>query len=163
MGTTSRLASLFRLLVAVALPLAAGILGAFLTVDSVRDWYPSLVRPSFAPPSWVFGPVWTTLYVMMGVASWMVWRTGAGTPEVRGALVIYGVQLALNFAWSPLFFGLRQPALALVDIVLLLGLVAWTVVRFYRVSKPAGWLLIPYLGWVAFATVLNAGFWWLNR
>jgi tryptophan-rich sensory protein len=162
-GTTSRLASLFRLLVAVALPLAAGILGAFLTVDSVRDWYPSLVRPSFAPPSWVFGPVWTTLYVMMGVASWMVWRTGAGTPEVRGALVIYGVQLALNFAWSPLFFGLRQPALALVDIVLLLGLVAWTVVRFYRVSKPAGWLLIPYLGWVAFATVLNAGFWWLNR
>lgn len=163
MGTTSRVASLLRLLVAVALPLAVGILGAFATVDSVRDWYPSLVRPSFAPPSWVFGPVWTTLYVMMGVASWMVWRTGAGTPEVRGALVIYGVQLALNFAWSPLFFGLRQPALALVDIVLLLGLVAWTAVRFFRVSKPAGWLLIPYLGWVGFATALNAGFWWLNR
>lgn len=151
------------LAVAVLLPLVVGVLGSFSTMDSVRTWYPTLVRPSFAPPSWVFGPVWTTLYVMMGVASWLVWRQGVAKPEVRSALVSYGVQLGLNLAWSWLFFGLKQPFLALLDIVVLLVLIGVTAIRFAAVSRGAARLLLPYLAWVAFATVLNGGFWWLNR
>jgi len=155
--------SALALLVAVLVPLGVGALGSFATFAAVRDWYPSLVRPSFAPPSWVFGPVWTALYVLMGVASWLVWRQGFARPAVRGALTIYAVQLLFNLAWSWLFFGLRQPALALVEIVVLLALIVWTALRFAPVSRGAAALLLPYGAWVAFATVLNAGFWWLNR
>ena len=151
------------LVVAVLLPVAVGVLGSFATVSAVREWYPTLVRPSFAPPNWLFGPVWTALYVMMGVASWLAWRQGAARPEVRSALAIYGVQLAFNLAWSWIFFGLRQPFVALVEIVVLLALIAMTALRFAAVSRPAAVLLVPYLAWVAFATALNAGFWWLNR
>lgn len=155
--------SVTGLVIAVALPLGVGALGALATMDGVRTWYPTLVRPSFAPPSWVFGPVWTTLYVMMGVASWLVWRTGSARPEVRSALTVYGVQLALNLAWSWLFFGLHQPLPALVDIVVLLALIVVTARRFARIDRAAGALLVPYLAWVSFATALNAAFWWLNR
>jgi tryptophan-rich sensory protein len=132
-------------------------------MDSVRTWYPTLVRPSFAPPAWVFGPVWTALYVMMGAASWLVWRRGFSRPEVRRALVVYGVQLAFNLAWSLTFFGLRQPFAALIVIVVLFALIAISMLRFVVVSRPAALLLLPYLAWVGFATALNAGFWWLNR
>lgn len=151
------------LAVAVLLPLAVGGLGSFATFSAVRDWYPTLLRPSFAPPNWLFGPVWTTLYVMMGMASWLAWRQGVAKPEVRSALGLYGVQLAFNLAWSWLFFGLRQPFLALIEIVVLLVLIAITAWRFAAVSRLAAGLMLPYLAWVTFATVLNAGFWWLNR
>ena len=155
--------SLTALAAALLLPLGVGALGALATSASVRTWYSTLVRPSFAPPSWVFGPAWTALYVMMGVASWLVWREGLARPDVRSALTLYGVQLAFNLAWSWLFFGLRQPLLALVDIVVLLVLVAITVARFAPVSRTAAGLMVPYLAWVAFATALNGAFWWLNR
>lgn len=151
------------LVVAVLLPLAVGGLGSLATFGAVREWYPTLVRPSFAPPTWVFGPVWTALYLMMGLACWLVWRHGIARPEVRSALVLYGVQLVFNLAWSWLFFGLRQPLLALLDIGILLALVALTAFRFDAVSRAAAGLMLPYLAWVTFATVLNAGFWWLNR
>lgn len=151
------------LVLAVALPLLVGALGSIATMDAVREWYPTLVRPSFSPPDWVFGPVWTTLYIMMGVASWLVWRQGPGRPEVRIALALYAAQLLLNLAWSWLFFGLRQPLLGLVDIVLLLALILVTTVRFAAVSRAAALLMLPYGAWVAFATVLNAGLWRLNR
>lgn len=155
--------SVAALIVCLALPLLVGALGALGTMDGLRTWYPSLTRPSFAPPSWLFGPVWTTLYVMMGVASWLVWREGPARPEVRSALVLYVIQLLSNLAWSWLFFGFRQPLAALVDIVVLLALIAVTAQRFARVSRIAAVLMLPYLAWVAFATILNAGFWWLNR
>lgn len=151
------------LAVALLLPLGVGALGGVATFEAVRSWYPSLARPSFAPPSSVFGPVWTTLYIMMGAASWLVWRAGSDRPDVRTALKLYGGQLALNLAWSWLFFGLRQPLLGLIDIVLLLTLIAITAFRFAQVSRVAGLLMSPYLAWVTFATALNAGFWWLNR
>lgn len=151
------------LIVAVLLPLTVGVLGSFATMHSVRTWYPTLVRPSFAPPAWVFGPVWTTLYLMIGVASWLVWRQGFAKPAVRSALVSYGVQLGLNLAWSWLFFGLKRPFLALLDIVVLLVLIGVTTLRFAAVSRGAAVLMVPYLAWVTFATVLNGGFWWLNR
>ena len=155
--------SLAALAAALLLPLAVGALGALATSISVRSWYPTLVRPSFAPPSWLFGPVWTTLYIMMGIASWLVWREGLARPDVRSALALYGVQLGFNLAWSWFFFGLRQPLLALLDIVILLVLVALTVGRFAPVSRTAAGLMLPYLVWVAFATALNGAFWWLNR
>jgi tryptophan-rich sensory protein len=155
--------SVAALIVGVTLPLAVGALGALGTLDGVRTWYPTLRRPSFAPPSWLFGPVWTTLYVMMGVASWLVWREGAARLEVRSALALYGIQLVFNLAWSWLFFRLRQPSVALINIVVLLALIAVTAQRFAAVSRIASVLMLPYLAWVAFATALNAGFWWLNR
>jgi tryptophan-rich sensory protein len=157
------LRSVAVLVVAVSLPLAVGALGSFATFDAVRTWYPTLVRPSFAPPSWVFGPVWTALYLMMGLASWLVWREGFTRPEVRGALALYGIQLAFNLAWSWLFFGLRQPFAALLEIVALVVLIGVTAFRFAPLSRLAAALMLPYLAWVAFATVLNGGFWWLNR
>lgn len=151
------------LVVAVLVPLGVGVLGSLLTVGSVREWYPTLVQPSFAPPTWVFGPVWTTLYVMMGVASWLVWRQGGVRPEVKGALALYAVHLGFNLAWSWLFFGLQRPFLALVEIAVLLVLIGLTTLRFAAVSRLAAALMAPYFVWVAFATVLNGGFWWLNR
>lgn len=150
-------------LAAVLLPLAVGGLGSLATIGGVRTWYPTLVRPSFAPPDWVFGPVWTLLYLMMGTASWLVWRAGADRPEVRSALILYLLQLGLNLAWSWLFFGLHRPGLALIEILALLALILWTMLRFAPISTAAAWLLVPYAAWVMFATVLNAGFWWLNR
>jgi tryptophan-rich sensory protein len=151
------------LLVALSIPLGVGALGSFFTFGSVRDWYPTLVQPSFAPPTWVFGPVWTTLYAMMGLASWLVGRQGLARPEVRSALAVYGVQLVFNLAWSGLFFGLRNPLLALIEIVVLLALIVLTTLRFTAVSRVAAALMLPYLAWVAFATALNGAFWWLNR
>jgi benzodiazapine receptor len=151
------------LVLAVLLPLAVGALGSLPTFGAVRDWYPTLVRPSFAPPTWVFGPVWSTLYAMMGVASWLVWRQGVARPGVRTALTLYAVQLAFNFAWSWLFFGMRRPFLALLEILVLLALVGATAVRFAAASRGAALLMAPYFAWVAFAALLNGGFWWLNR
>lgn len=151
------------LVAAVLLPLGVGVAGSLGTFDAVRDWYPTLVQPSFAPPTWVFGPVWTTLYLMMGLASWLVWRQGPARPEVRRGLGLYTVQLGLNLAWSFLFFGWRQPLLALVEIAVLLVLIAVTIRRFAAVSRTAALLMLPYLAWVGFATALNGGFWWLNR
>ncbi len=138
---------------------AAGGLGATLTSS---DWYRELPRPSFAPPGWVFGPVWITLYTMMAVAAWLVWRTPANNVR-RAALVWFAIQLALNAAWTPVFFGLRSPAGGLAVIVALLAAIVGTIVAFRRISPPAAWLLAPYLAWVAFATVLNASIWWLAR
>jgi translocator protein len=134
-------------------------IGGIATSGSVRAWYPALVKPSWNPPSWVFGPVWTLLYTMMAIAAWLAWRqAGWG-----GVLALYSVQLALNAAWSPLFFGLHRIDLALVDIVLLWVAIAATMVAFWRVTPVAGWLFVPYLVWVSFAMVLNFTIWRLNR
>ncbi len=136
-------------------------LGAAFTNLSVGDWYRTLKKPSWNPPNAVFGPVWTALYIAMAAAAWLVWRTG---PPDRGrALAIFGIQLALNLAWSALFFGLRKPGLALVDIVLLWGAILATTIAFAGVSTVAAGLLLPYLAWVAFAAALNAAIVRLNQ
>jgi tryptophan-rich sensory protein len=138
----------------------AGAIGSWATVANVRTWYPLLNKPSWNPPSWVFAPVWTTLYVLMGVAIWRVWRLSApATPRlVRG----YFVQLAFNAVWSILFFGLKQPAWALVDILVLWGLLVWLQVGLWRTDRLAGGLWLPYVLWVSFATVLNTAIVRLN-
>lgn len=125
------------------------------------EWYAGLERPFFAPPDWLFAPVWTLLYLLMGVAAWRVWRR-AGWDGARLALSVFVLQLALNALWSALFFGLQSPGLALIEIgVLWLAIVA-TIALFARIEWAAAVLLLPYLLWVSFAMVLNAGFWWLN-
>jgi len=147
------------LLAFIVVCLAAGGLGGFITAESVRTWYPGIAKPSWTPPSWLFGPVWTLLYVMMAVAAWMVWRrVGFGT-----ALGVFALQLALNTLWSFLFFGLKAPAIAAVEIVALWGSIVATIALFAAVDVVAAWLLAPYLLWVTFASALNIAIWKLNR
>jgi tryptophan-rich sensory protein len=152
-----------RLVISVAVPLAVGFLSGFATSSSVAAWYPTLVKPSFNPPAWIFGPVWTVLYVMMGVAAFLVWRHGLERDGVRAALVAFAVQLALNGLWSILFFGLRSPGWALVEIAVLWLAIAATVWLFRKVDLAAALLMLPYWAWVSFAAALNAAIWWLNR
>lgn len=140
--------------------LAAGAVGALATAQA-RDFYAGLVRPAWAPPGWVFGPVWTVLYILMGVAAWLVWRRG-GWSGATGALSLFVVQLVCNAAWSWIFFAWRRGALALADIVLLLALIVATMLAFARVDRLAAVLLVPYLGWVAFATALTHAVWRAN-
>jgi benzodiazapine receptor len=139
--------------------IVAGIGGAA-TVSSVNSWYPYLHKPPFNPPNWVFGPVWTVLYILMAVAAWRVWRRQA--PGRSAALALWGVQLTLNLGWSLIFFGLHAPALALVELALLLAAVAASTIAFARQDLAAAGLLVPYFCWGAFAFVLNFEIWRLN-
>ena len=152
-----------KLVISVAAPLAVGGLSGFATARAVADWYPTLTKPSFNPPAWVFGPAWTVLYITMGVAAFLVWRKGLDADGVRIALTVFAVQLALNGLWSMLFFGMQAPGWALVEIIVLWIAIGITSVLFWRVAPAAGALLLPYWGWVSFATLLNASLWWLNR
>ena len=159
-----KLNNLARLLFSCAIPFLVGLFGSiFTTADSLGNWYANLNKPSFNPPNWIFGPVWTTLYIMMGVSAFLVWQKGLDKKPVRIALVCFIVQLILNAIWTPLFFGLHSPLLGLIDIILLLSAVIVTVFYFFKISTPAGLLLIPYLLWLSFATVLNAALYLLNR
>jgi translocator protein len=156
--------SVIRLMVACAVSLAAGAIGSLAGVsgDSM-SWYSTIEKQFFTPPGWVFGPVWTILYLLMGVAAFLVWQKGLDRGTVRVALVWFLVQLVLNALWSPVFFGLHRIDLALLVVVLLWAAILVTIYYFFRVSPPAGLLLVPYWLWVSFATVLNASIWWLNR
>jgi len=140
---------------------AAGI-GGWATASSVNTWYPGLAKPAWNPPAWVFGPVWTVLYITMAVAAWLVWRR-TGFPNARTPLGWFAVQLVLNAGWSICFFGLRNPGLAVVEILLLWASILVTLICFWRVVPIAGWLMLPYLGWVTLAGALNLSLWWLNR
>lgn len=157
------LRSLFALVVAVAIPLLAGGIGGIVTAQALPGWYQQLEKPAWNPPDWLFGPVWTVLYITMGVASWLVWRMGWDVPRVRIALGVFAAQLLFNLLWSLIFFGWQQIGLALVEIILLWGLVGITTLRFFSLSPLAGTLMFPYWLWTGFAAALNAAIWWLNR
>lgn len=143
---------------------SAGFIGAMFTARSVKTWYVELAKPSFNPPGWLFGPVWTVLYIMMGVALYLVWeRASQEKVNVTPAVVLFVAQLACNAAWSVIFFGQRQIFPALIEIALLWVLIVLTMVYFWKVSPVAGMLLVPYLLWTSFAVVLNYSIWQLNR
>lgn len=152
----SRTRSILGLAVSVLLCFSTTVVSVMAAPD---EWYASLSKPSFNPPNWIFGPVWTTLYLMMGVAAWGVWRYGR---NCRAALTLFAIQLALNAAWSPLFFGLHRPDLALIDLIALWIAIVVTIVAFHRQVRWAAMLLLPYLAWVSFAGVLNFAIWRLN-
>ena len=148
--------------VAIVICQGAGLIGSVATFPSIPTWYASLDKPPFNPPNWIFGPVWTTLYTLMGIAAFLVWRKGIRNREVKIALGIFVVQLVLNTLWSVIFFGLNSLAGGLVVIVVLWIAILLSIITFYRISKVAGVLLIPYILWVSFATILNFSLWQLN-
>ena len=155
---------LLKIGVLVATCLAVGYFSGIATESGVRDWFPFVEKPFFNPPNWVFAPVWTFLYILMGVAGGLVWaRMDFERDAVRNALFVFAVQLALNGFWSILFFGLRNPLLALIEIILLWLMIYETLGKFRKIDKTAGLLFIPYLAWVSFAVILNGSIWWLNK
>jgi len=137
--------------------LVAGV-STVLTVPSITTWYAGLAKPGFNPPDQLFGPVWTVLYALMAIAAWLIWKR-PDSPRRRTALVWFGIQLALNFGWSLLFFRDHQIGAALVEILLLWLAIALTMALFFRLSRAAGWVFVPYLAWVSFASVLNIAIW----
>jgi translocator protein len=153
-----------KIIVCVLSCISIGYLSGIVTQTSVTTWYPTLVKPSFNPPNWAFPIAWSLLYTFMGVAAGLVWaRMDYDTELVKKALVFFVIQLALNSLWSFLFFGLKNPMLALIEIVLLWLMIYETYIKFKKIDKFAGFLFIPYLLWVTFAGVLNGNIWWLNR
>ncbi|OGG92460.1 TspO protein [Candidatus Kuenenbacteria bacterium RIFCSPLOWO2_12_FULL_42_13] len=157
-----KLNNFFKLVIAIGVSELAGIIGSVFTISAIPNWYAGLVKPALNPPAWVFGPAWTTLYTLMGIAAFLVWRMGWERKEVKMALEVFGIQLFLNAIWSIIFFGLQNPGWALVDIILLWLAIVWTMVVFYKISRPAAYLLVPYLLWVSFASYLNYSIWMLN-
>jgi len=149
------------LVVLVAVCFGAAGIGGAVTSPQIGNWYATLAKPSWNPPNWVFGPVWSVLYLCTAVAAWLVWRQ-KGLAGAGGPLTLFGVQLALNTLWSCLFFGLHSPGVAFVEIILLWVAIAATMIAFWRRSVPAGVLFVPYLAWVTFAAVLNFTIWRLN-
>ena len=153
-----------KILVVVVTCLVVGYFSGMVTRSAIINWYPTLVKPSFNPPNWIFAPVWSMLYIMMGVAAGLVWnRIDFEKEIVKKALVFFAVQLALNALWSYLFFGLKNPMLAGVEVILLWLMIFETYSKFVKINKIAGYLFIPYLLWVSFASVLNISIWWLNK
>ena len=159
---TSALGNVVALVAFVALALLAGWIGSLATTPNIPTWYAGLVKPSFNPPNTIFPVVWTILYIVMAVAAWLVWRTSADKASRRTALIAWFVQLALNVAWSFAFFGAHSPLAGLIVIVALLIAIVVTILAFRRIDGLAALLLVPYLAWVAFATVLNAAILSLN-
>lgn len=151
-----------KLVISLGLPLLAGFLGSIATVSSISTWYAPLIKPELNPPDWVFGPVWTTLYILMGIALFLVWRGERNSKDLHVALGLFFVQLVLNSLWSIIFFGLQSPGFALAELALLWPFVAATCWAFYRISKTAALLLIPYTLWISFAGYLNYSIWMLN-
>ena len=157
----SRLRDLWGLGAWLLICFAVAAAGGAVTATSVNDWYQTLQKPWFTPPDWVFAPVWTTLYALMAVAAWRVWRK-SGFAQARWALLVFAIQLGLNFGWSLLFFGSHLIGAALVEIVVLLGAIVVTTILFARRDRLAGVLLLPYALWVGYAILLNASIWVLN-
>ena len=140
----------------------AGVVGSFCTFNNVATWYSTLSRPSWNPPSWIFGPVWLTLYAVIGYSAFLVWEKRKEDARAVFALWIYGVHLVLNAAWSIIFFGLQSPRAAFFEILILDVLIVFVTILFWRISRTAGILLLPYMAWVFFATYLNYTIWMLN-
>jgi len=159
----SKVRGTMKLVVSLGVCQIAGALGSLFTAPSIATWYVSLKKPVFTPPNWVFAPVWLTLFVLMGVAVFLVWRKGLRDSQPRRALTIFGVQLALNISWSGVFFSLQSPLAGLVVIIVLWVAILVTILSFLKVSRPAGLLLVPYIVWVSAATALNASIVIMNR
>ena len=154
--------NIFKLIISIAVCEAAGIIGSVFTASSIKGWYAELARPEISPPNWVFGPAWTALYALMGISAFLIWKKGLDRKDVKVALGIFIFQLILNVLWSIIFFGLQSPGLAFVEIILLWLAILASIATFAKVSKPAAWLLAPYIAWVTFAAYLNYSIWQLN-
>lgn len=161
-----RLSNPAKLIISLSIPLVAGLIGSLFTMPVIDTWYASLNKPFFNPPSWVFAPAWIILYVMMGIAAFLVWKKAAGfgwkDNQIAVALIIFDIQLMLNLLWSVLFFGWQSPFFAFLEIILLWFAILVTILKFKKIEKRAAYLMIPYLLWVSFAAVLNYSIMVLN-
>lgn len=155
--------NILKLGASIGLCILAGLLGIPFNLAALRDWYPNLEKPWFTPPSYLFEPVWTILYILMGVSFYLVWKRGTKTVNAKQAIKTFGIQLFLNTLWSPIFFGLKNPLLGLVVIITMLSYIVKTIRAFAKINPLASYLLYPYLIWVSFATLLNFSIWLLNR
>jgi tryptophan-rich sensory protein len=144
-----------KLAISIIVCQVAGLIGSLVTFSSITTWYETLNKPGFAPPNWLFGPVWIILYLLMGISLYLIWNKGLDSMEGKVAIALFAIQLALNAAWSPIFFGLHALKLSFYVILAMWAFIAVTIVRFHSISKPAAYLLIPYIGWVSIATILN--------
>ncbi len=151
-----------KLIFSIFICLFAGFIGSFFTSPAIPTWYATLQKPSFAPPNWVFFPVWTTLFIIMGISLFLVWQKGWEDKKVKTAIYIFAGQLVLNALWSAVFFGLRSPLLGLMEIIVLWITILATILSFMKISRTAAYLLIPYILWVSFAAIVNFWIWRLN-
>ena len=151
-----------KLTISILACLILGGLSGISTTSAITGWYSTLIKPSFNPPNWIFGPVWTLLYILMGISFALIWNKGIEKKEIKNALGIFVFQFLLNLVWSFLFFGMQNPAIAFIDIVILWLAIILTVKKFLPIDKAAAYLLIPYLLWVSFASLLNISIWYLN-
>lgn len=152
----------FKLVISIFICFLAGAIGGLATTPAIPTWYAGLAKPAFSPPNWLFGPVWTTLYILMGISLFMIWREGLERPGIKKAISIFSVQLILNAIWSIAFFGLKSPFYGLIIIGALWIAIIATILSFTRISKTAGYILIPYILWVTFAAFLNYNIFILN-
>jgi len=153
---------ILNLALAIVITEAAGLIGSIFTTPSITAWYTTVNKPSFNPPNWIFAPVWTTLFALMGIAAWLVYEKGWKKKEVKLALKIYSAQLVLNTLWSIIFFGLQNPGAAFLEIIALWVTIVATMVVFWKVSRWAVYLFVPYILWVSFAVFLNWTIWIIN-
>ena len=151
-----------KLFICIAICLAIGGVSGYFTTSEITTWYATLNKPSFNPPNWIFGPVWSILYFLMGISLWLIWKNEISSSIKYKAIFIFAIQLILNFFWSIIFFSLHQLSFALAEIILMWFFILFSIIRFHPISKTAAYLLIPYLCWVSFATVLNFAIWRLN-
>lgn len=151
-----------KLIISLALPQLAGILGSFATVTAISTWYANLTKPFFNPPNWIFGPVWIILYLMIGISSYLIWQKIESNKKAKQALNLFWLHLVFNASWSLVFFGLQRPGLAFVNIIILWIFILVLIIRFWKINKVASYLLMPYFLWVSFASILNFAIWYLN-
>jgi benzodiazapine receptor len=151
-----------RLIISIITCQCAGLVGSIFTTPAIPTWYAALQKPAFTPPNWLFGPAWVTLYLLMGISAFIIWRRGLDNQQVRAALIVFLIQLVLNALWSVAFFGLKSPLYGVIVIVALWIAILFTILKFFKVSSAAGVLLLPYILWVSFAAVLNISIWILN-
>lgn len=151
-----------KLIISLLIPFLVGAISGYFTTSGVNGWYALANKPWFNPPNWIFAPVWTTLYALMGIALFLVWRSGADKAIRQTAITLFAVQLTLNFFWSIIFFKLQQPGWAFAEITLMWIMILVTILWFGKISSTAAWLLVPYICWVSFASVLNYSIWQLN-
>jgi benzodiazapine receptor len=151
-----------KLFISILIPLLVGGISGYFTSSGVNGWYAVANKPWFNPPNWIFAPVWTSLYILMGIALFLVWKSDAAAAVKQAAITLFAIQLTLNFFWSIIFFKLQQPGWAFAEIIVMWVMILLTIFWFGKISSAAAWLLVPYISWVSFASVLNYSIWQLN-
>lgn len=157
-----KISNILKLIIAVLICEIIGMIGSLFTIPAIAGWYAYLVKPELAPPNWIFGPVWTLLFMLMGIAMYLVLKKGLERRDIKIALCVFACQLLLNSLWSVIFFGLRRPGVAFIEIIFLWIAILTTIIIFAKISKSAAWLLTPYILWVTFAAYLNYAIYSLN-